>query len=121
MDGYRLDLSSPPDWRPLEQLSELCRSHRAHGPYPDEFTYAGRLVSDQLPTAHLYKHVRSREYLTIDVCAHVYRVRIGRQTIDLELMPLDVELARVHRKSNDDGRKHPDSADRVGSDGYSAP
>jgi hypothetical protein len=95
VDGYRLDLSSPPDWRPLDRLAGLSRRHRTRRLHADEFLYAGRLVGDQLVTVHLYKQVHSRAYLSIDECGHAYRVRCGKNRIDIALASLAAELSRV--------------------------
>ena len=96
MDGYRLDLSSPPDWQPLERLSEL--SAERPGTLilsADAFTYAGQLCCAQRPVVHLYKHDQSRAYLSIDECGHTYRVTVAHRQVAVTLCPLAAELQRI--------------------------
>ncbi|WP_373068968.1 hypothetical protein [Gemmatimonas sp.] len=86
MDEYRLDLSSPPNWFPLEQLSRLCHE-RAGVPSlaPGDYMYAGRLVAVDSPSIHLYKVHRTRRYLCLDVGGHSYRVRATALTLTAEI------------------------------------
>ena len=90
MDGYRLDLSSPPDWRPLECLGHAC-AVRPDLPVldPADFMYAGRLVAaTEVPVIHLYKHRQARSYVCLDALAHAYRVKLTGKTLTASIEKL---------------------------------
>lgn len=96
MDGYRLDLSSQPDWRPLEQLQRLC-AQRSEFPVVDlaGFIYCGQLVGAAGPPVALYKHGRTRRYLCLDACGHAYVVSGARNMLEANVVPLSQALGRL--------------------------
>ncbi len=95
MDGYRLDLSSPPDWRPLERLQSLLLGRPN---LPDlasmDFVHAGVLRQDDR-AIHLYKHVHTRAYLCLDVCGHAFLVHSERGDVTAAIAPVIDEVLRV--------------------------
>lgn len=96
MDGYRLDLSSPPDWRPLEQLSRLlAESDQRSDVSAQDFMYMGRLVSRTCPPIHLYKHQASRAYLSLDALGHCHRLSRTGATVTAKVTGLTRSLDRL--------------------------
>ena len=95
MDGYRLDLSAPPNWHPLEQLRRLL-AQRPEFPFVDlaEFIYCGQLVGAAVPAVVLYKHRRTRGYLCLDACGHAYVVSGARNLLEARIEPLSRALRR---------------------------
>jgi hypothetical protein len=90
MDSYRLDLSSLPDWRPLECLGRAC-AVRPDLPVldPADFMYAGRLVAaTKAAVIHLYKHRQARSYVCLDALGHAYRVKLTGQTLTASIEKL---------------------------------
>ena len=96
MDDFTLDLSSPPDWRPLERLCRLLeeRSELPAGSAGD-FMYMGRLIGTARCSIHLYKHHTTRAYLCLDSCGHAYMPKAGRG--DISARPAQDLLSMVRR------------------------
>ena len=95
MDGYRLELSSLPNWLPLERLQELCERR------PDlavidlaEFMYCGQLVGPAVPAIVLYKHRQTRAYLCLDACGHTYVVSSARNALHTRIERLTDAVRR---------------------------
>jgi hypothetical protein len=64
-----------PVWAPLQRVCALSAGH-PHLPRVDahEFMYMGRLITSGRGAIHLYKHVDTRRYLSLDEMGHSYRV-----------------------------------------------
>ena len=98
MDAYRLDLSSPPGWRPLEQLSKLLAdSNSPISIHPGDFMYMGQLVSLTCPAIQLYKHRLTRAYLCLDPCGHNYAVTMQPDHIEVTIQTL-VDCAAISER-----------------------
>jgi hypothetical protein len=71
---YLIDLDAVPDWRPLRALAALIRASSGRPSFdPGEFMYGGAVRSPAGLVIHLYKHVETRRYLSIDASGHAYR------------------------------------------------
>jgi len=93
MDGYRLDLSSPPCWTPLDRLSKLLAdSNSPIAINAGEFMFMGQLVSRVGPAIQLYKHRLTRAYVCLDSLGHCYRVARHGAKIRTRLERLDIAL-----------------------------
>lgn len=108
MDIYRLDLSSPPNWDPLDRLGLVC-AERSTLPVltPSDFMYAGRLVAANcVPVIHLYKHCRVRSYVCLDASGHAYRVNLIGREVAVSIEEISLHLSRYRPPSGSARDRH---------------
>ena len=91
MHRFRLDLSTPPDWRPLEKLHALLRGAGVTCLDPAGFMFVGLAVGDPHRPVYVYKHREQRSYLLLDACGHAYHLGGG----ELIGIPLDDAIGTV--------------------------
>ena len=96
----RLDLDSPPTWKPLEELAEVVWRH-PHLPqfHPAEFMYMAALHGvRRRVTIHLYKHRDTRRYLNLDDRGYAYAYQYR---LDEEIAPESGGRYRRYRNIED--------------------
>ena len=114
MGRYRFDLSSPPNWGPLDRLSLVCATRPTLPALtPSDFMYAGRLVAETCapaepcrPVVHLYKHCLARSYVCLDALGHAYRVTMTCHEVVVSIEALPLHLNRYRRPSSAAKNRH---------------
>jgi len=61
-------------WRPLEQFAAIVADRADLPPVePDDFLYCAVATRDDLPTLHVYRHLITQKYLSIDASGGLWR------------------------------------------------